>query len=270
VADERPWKQGTAVSPAVADRHDSAKADERPTLERSPSVLEIYCTAISQHGKYGGEMEVRALAELLDCRIVIYQRSKPQTDSDLPDGLQQRAEFFPNMSVDSLKAAGAAGGGNVEAAAEQILCGSIDTEQPVADLTQSAMDFSMLISHGAGAREYNLVYSRDEGVAAETGRAEACGHYEILHPKPPGAFERAPVQRDGNCLFVALLRLHEPERYGSPRIHYDDDGVPLLDDDRRLVTDAQYELRQRVADYIRGQPESLGMFFDETTLNAVV
>ena len=28
------------------------------------------------------------------------------------------------------------------------------------------------------------------------------------------------------------LRLHEPERYGSPRIHYDDDGVPLLDDDR--------------------------------------
>jgi hypothetical protein len=38
-------------------------------------------------------------------------------------------------------------------------------------------------SAAGGGSELSLLYSRDEEVAAATGRAEACGHYEILRPQ---------------------------------------------------------------------------------------
>lgn len=90
----------------------------------------------------------------------------------------------------------------------------------------------------AAVGDLALLYSRDEEVAAATGRAEACGHYEILkgaidRTGMPGANTKVvhvvgsmqpPMcvcarvctltgsgacgqERDGNCLFVAVSRM---------------------------------------------------------------
>lgn len=65
--------------------------------------------------------------------------------------------------------------------------------------------------------------------AAVSGRAEACGHYEILRSKPsaksPSAMQLLPVQRDGNCLFVAVARLTDVT---LQKIELNRDGFPLL------------------------------------------
>jgi hypothetical protein len=40
------------------------------------------------------------------------------------------------------------------------------------------------------------------------------GHYEILRGDY-GGFQRVTVERDGNCLFIAMLRLHDGEICGE-------------------------------------------------------
>eukprot|EP00300_Choanocystis_sp_HF-7_P007047 c15056_g2_i4.p1 GENE.c15056_g2_i4~~c15056_g2_i4.p1 ORF type:complete len:266 (+),score=51.16 c15056_g2_i4:243-1040(+) len=220
-----------------------------PPLDPTTQVnMARYCSALRQDNQPGGDLEVAALAAVFKRSVMVYRVRPAVARAALgADPVRSLCEIFPTLNHMLVEEVLTGLNNDVVKASEHLSTVLDPYAPPHWDGADHAV-FQHMVTHnagGAGGDTVRVLRTRDETHAQ--GWADCFGHYSILVLTDRGHLAERPVPRDGNCLFVSMLRMCDEYIASIPLTP---NGHPLLRSDVQKVHVAQMALRDRVAQHI--------------------